>query len=148
MEKAACYVIDLDVTRPELSYLDEDGLNEDFTYFQTNSLDDLSDNDRKYFKTESEASTFLKTYLKTMDGLKNEIICKDKNLPNLLYKRRYIVLSLLGLKNQTYRHYLKPWKKGQLINLYDQTFFLTVEIVSITEIEDGNYEYKFKLPKT
>lgn len=144
MKNAACYVIDLDEARPEVKYLNDKDLSEDFRYYQTNSLDALSDNDRKYFKTEKEAESFLAKYLKVLKSLNNAKLCKDKNLPNLLYKRRYIVLSILGLKTYTMRHYNRGWTAGQLFNFYDQTYFWTVRLVSIEKISSKEYKYSFE----
>ena len=143
--KAACYVIDLDVKRPEVSFLDAEGLDLDFKFYKTQNIDDLSDNDRKYFRTEKEAEEFLSRYLKVLDSLDNARLCKDRSLPNMLYKRRYLVLSLLGLKSHTKRKYDKKWKAGQLFNLYDQTYFLTVKLKNVFKNTEGLYQYDFEI---
>lgn len=119
--------------------------NEDKKTFGVKSVLELSDYDFKVFETEQKAKTYARRYVRTLRSLNNNSICQSRSLPNLLYKRRYIVQTLLGEKMQTIRHYNKKWPKGQLFNLYDQTFFLTVKLQSITEIGVELYRYDFKL---
>lgn len=108
---------------------------------------DLYDYDCPVFDSEKKAERFLKQYKKILKGLSNKKICKSRDLPAILYKRRYMVQSLMRLKNQTYRSYEKPWKPGQLFNLHDQVFFLTVRLTSLTyDKKTKLYCYKFKLP--
>src|SRR5690606_10428833 len=100
------------------------------------------------FNSEKKAEAFLKQYKKIKASLNNRKICKSRSLPAILYKRRYMVLTLMGLKPQTYRSYLKPWKIGQLFNLHDQTFFLTVKLKDLFyDKSEKLYCYKFTLPK-
>lgn len=147
MNEAAAFIIDLDETHPEIKYIDKEGLELDFKAYKTRSLEKLSDNDRKYFSTFEAAETFLKKYLSILNNLHKLKICNSRDLPAILYKRRYIVQSLLGLKNQTYRDYKKDWKPGQLVNLHDQTNFLTVRIKKIAFCEERqSWKYDFELP--
>ena len=107
----------------------------------------LSDYDCYVFDSEKKADKFLSGYKKVLKGLSNRKICKSRDLPAILYKRRYMVQSLMRLKNQTYRSYKKPWTPGQLFNLHDQVFFLTVRLTSLTfDKRNRQYCYKFKLP--
>lgn len=140
------YCIDLDSSRPEVLDFSGDELQKDLDFFNVQNALELSDYDRKVFKTEAEADTYLSRYFFAKNSLDNNEICKSRKLPAMLYKRRYIVQTLLGEKLQTFRHYKKNWKPGQLFNLHDQTYFLTVELISITKVRD-NYCYKFKLPE-
>ncbi len=139
------YCIDLTAKNIEVLEYTSEILKEDMEFFSVKNAMDLNDYDYKVFKTEKEADDFLNKYLKTLKTLNNNKICKSRALPCLLYKRRYIVQTLLGLKNQTFRHYQKKWKAGQLFNLHDQTYFLTVKLRKITKISKNNYKYDFKL---
>ena len=107
---------------------------------------ELESYDCRIFDSEKKADAFLKKYKKILKSLSNRRLCKSRDLPAILYKRRYMVLSLMGLKPQTYRSYLKQWKVGQLFNLHDQTFFLTVRLKSLSyDKEAKSYRYKFKV---
>lgn len=106
----------------------------------------LDDYDFKVFRSEKQASTWLKKYLKILRALHNKKICKSRDFPAMLYKRRYMVQTLMGEKMQTYRHYSKEWKPGQFFNLHDQVFFLTVRLTSVKKIGRGSYCYRFQLP--
>lgn len=108
---------------------------------------DLYDYDCPVFDSEKKAEKFLRDYKKILNGLSNKQICKGRDLPAILYKRRYMVQSLMRLKNQTYRSYEKSWTPGQLFNLHDQVFFLTVRLTSLTfDKKTKQYCYKFRLP--
>ena len=107
---------------------------------------ETSDYDWKVWASEDEAHDWLEKYETILNGLDNKLICNSRELPNMLYKRRYMVQTLMGEKLQTYRHYLKTWKPGDLINLYDQTYFLTVELTEIEALPEGQYCYHFRLP--
>jgi hypothetical protein len=116
--------------------LDEDNLTH---WKQLNSYD------FKVFDDEAEAEAWLKEYISVLRGLSNAKICKSRDLPAILYKRRYIAQTLMREKMQTFRHYAKPWKPGQCFNLHDQTYFLTVQLKRITETDQG-FRYDFDLP--
>lgn len=105
-------------------------------------LSQLDDYDFKVFESEKKAEKWLKDYLKILRSLSNKKICKSRELPAILYKRRYMVQTLMGEKSQTYRSYKKDWKPGQLFNLHDQVFFLTVRLKRIVKTSDG-YKYEF-----
>ena len=139
------YCIDLDDRSPEVLEYSGQVLADDMEYFGVKNALDLDTYDRKVFRSDEDADAFLDHYLDVLKNLDNKKICLDRSLPAILYKRRYIVQSIMGEKCQTYRHYKKNWKPGQLFNLHDQTFFLTVRLKSITETPDG-YCYKFELP--
>lgn len=107
---------------------------------------ELNDYDFRVFDSEKKADKFFEAYKKIRTGLSNKRICKSRDLPAMLYKRRYMVQTLMGLKNQTYRNYKKNWKPGQLFNLHDQVFFLTVKLISLTYSKEHKaYCYKFRL---
>jgi len=143
------YLINLEVSKNKLEVLEytEKILNEDLDFFGAKDPMELSDYDFKVFDTERKAKVWLGKYKKILNGLDNSKICKDRNLPNLLYKRRYIVQTLMNEKLQTIRHYKKDWQKGQLFNLYDQSYFLTVRLKKIKQISDELFQYDFELIK-
>lgn len=143
------FFVDLDVPDRSLQVDEYDlaFLRRDLKEFGRKNVMDLNDYDWRIFDSEKKAESFLKKYKKIKAGLSNHKICKSRELPAILYKRRYMVLTLMGLKPQTYRNYSKPWKVGQLFNLHDQTFFLTVRLKSLTyDKAEKLYCYKFVLP--
>jgi hypothetical protein len=140
------YVVNLESKNPEVLEYTPIELQKDLEFFGYSDVMQLNDFDWRVFKTERQADNFLKKYQKTLNSLDNKKICKSRDLPAMLYKRRYIVQTLMREKLQTVRHYKKDWKKGDLFNLHDQSFFVTVELVSLRKIGDSLYEYKFKLP--
>lgn len=139
------YFINLESSAPHIEEATIEEVSDTIVEHKVQHWKDLNDYDFKLFDNKKEAQEFFSQYMTALKSLDNKRICNSRDLPCLLYKRRYIVQSLLGLKNQTYRHYLKDFKKGDLINLHDQTYFLTVQIESVTK-EGKNYCYKFKLP--
>lgn len=141
------YCIELDSTKPQVLEYPIELINEDLEHYGIKNPLHLSDFDLKVFQSESDANEYLETYNKTKKSLKNSDICVSRDLPAILYKRRYIVQSVLGEKMYTERNYLKNWKVGQLVNLHDQVFFLTVKIKKITEVEKGIWRYDFELVK-
>lgn len=147
--KKAYFFVDLDVPDKSLKVDEYDlaFLKRDLKEFGRKNIMDLNDYDWRIFDSEIKAESFLKKYKKIKADLNNRKICKGRELPAILYKRRYMVLTLMGLKPQTYRRYSKPWKAGQLFNLHDQTFFLTVKLKSLTyDKKEKLYCYKFVLP--
>lgn len=131
-------------------FLDLTRKNLELVEFKYEDLDDdlkdlSSTSDYKVFETESDAHKYLKTYEATLKGLDNKKICKSRDYPALLLKRRYIVQILLGEKKSTLRHYKKLWPPGQLFNFHDQTYFLSVRLESLERQSSGLYEYKFTL---
>jgi hypothetical protein len=148
-KKKAYYFVDLDVPDKSLRVDEYDlaFLKRDLKEWGRKNVMDLNDYDWRIFDSEAKAETFLKKYKAIKKGLSNRKICKSRELPAILYKRRYMVLTLMGLKPQTYRDYSKPWKKGQLFNLHDQVLFLTVKLKSLTyDKKEKLYCYKFSLP--
>lgn len=138
------FCIDLTASRPEIMEYDVEIQKEDMAYLGVSSFDDLSDEDRRAFRTIGEAESFLLDYELVKKTLDNRVICQDRNLPAMLLKRRSIILAILGLKKSTMRSYRKPWKAGQRFNFHDQTYFLTVRLKSISETNDG-FRYDFEI---
>lgn len=142
------FLLDLDKSKQCLEVLEytEEVLKDDMDFFGCKDPLELNDYDFKVFDSEKKADSYLKKYEKILSSLNNAKICNSRSLPAMLYKRRYIVQTLMNEKLQTYRHYCKNWKKGDLFNLHDQTYFLTVQLISIEKVNDEMYKYKFKLP--
>lgn len=140
------FYIKLDTPNPSVKlYLPED-IRADMRAEKVNLPLKLDDYDFKVFRTERAAKSWLKKYLRILKSLSNKRICKSRDLPAMLYKRRYMVQTLMGEKMQTYRHYSKEWRPGQRFNLHDQVFFLTVQLTSVKKIGRGSYCYRFQLP--
>ena len=145
---AGVFYIDFLDRRPIVREYEKKYLNEDLTEADTSDVMDLDEPDWRVFKDPKHAHEFLARYLHILNHeLDNEKICLMKNIPCMLYKRRYIVQSMMGVKMSTFRHYKRDWKPGQLINLHDQTYFLTVQIERIVKIKDGEWRYDFTIPK-
>ena len=141
---AGVYYIDFLDKKPSVSEYEKKYLNEDLTEAQTSDVMKLDEPDWRVFKDPKHAHEFLARYLYILNHeLDNKKICVSRDLPCMLYKRRYIVQSLMGIKNQTYRSYFKDWKPGQLLNLHDQVHFLTVRIKKITQTKDDEWRYDF-----
>lgn len=143
MKKLQAYCVDLDKKLEVLDFSGEE-LAADLLFYGVKKATDLSNNTRIVFNTEAEAEAFLASYKRTLKGLSNKTDCKDRKLPNVLAKRRYIVLAKMKLKNQTWRAKPLKIKKGDFFNLYDQTHFLTVQCTKVTEI-DGQFCYNYKI---
>ncbi len=137
------YCIDLDVKKPRVLIFDGEELEFDLAFYKVSNALELQTFDRKIFKTIDKAESYLKLFSDAYDGLDNSVMCKDRTLPCMLLKRRYIVQTLLKEKTYTIRNYRKNWKKGDLFNFHDQTFFLTCKLDTITKI-GKNYRYDFK----
>jgi hypothetical protein len=136
------FVIDLDRS-PEVLVFEAQDIMDDLEIFGLTDPMDLADFDRKIFKTEEEAEKYLEKYLGVMRSLPDLNLKSIPGMPKMLYKRRFLVQTILGEKMKTYRHYKKPWPSGTKFQLHDQTYFYTVELISIEETEDG-YCYNYK----
>ena len=132
-------------------YVHED-IADDMKQLGAKTIDEISDYDFKIFSTKSSAEKWLAKYVKTSERLKDKRICRSKDLICILYKRRYMIQTLMGEKNQTYRDskrvqsMMAEVRPGSLFNLYDQTFFLTVRLIKAVKAGRGVMCYKFRLP--
>lgn len=130
----------------EVCEYDQDVIEQDMKNESVTDALELTDYDRVVFDDENKADQFLSTYKQIYSSLNSLKLCTDKSLPNMLYKRRYLVQTLMGFKMQTYRSYKKDWKSGQLINLYDQTYFLTVRLTGLSFCHKKSaFKYEFVL---
>lgn len=151
-KEKTCYAIDLNEKNIQIKLFSGIELEKDLKHFKVRDPRKLSDYDRKVFLNLKEAEKYLKIYMKTLKGLSNSKICKKTGIPAILYKRRYIVQSLLGEKNQTFRDsprvikMMNQIKVGDMFNLYDQTFRLTVVLTKVTQVDERTYKYNFRLP--
>jgi hypothetical protein len=137
------YCIDLDSKRPEVLEYGEQALAIDLKEYQASDPLELQDFDRRVFKNDSDAEQFLDKYNAILNAL--DLYCRrSADAPCILYKRRYIVLAILGLKTYTERHYRKDWQPGQIFYFHDQTYFLRCRLKSIVSIGDG-YRYHYDL---
>ena len=139
------FLIDLNMKSPDVYVYDEDCLRDDLKAENETDPLELSDHDWKVFDDEDKAFKFLETFKRIKKSLKNSEICESRDFPCMLYKRNYIVLALMKEKASTVRHYKKDWKIGQKFNFHDQTFFLTVKLTAIEELEDGYFNYEYTL---
>jgi hypothetical protein len=141
------FYIDLCAKNLEIQEYEQRYLNADLIDNEVSDPLALSDFDWRVFVSLYDARYFLDKYnlvLETLD--KNYRVKKHHDVPHLLYKRRYLVQTLMGVKNYTVRNYFKDWDKGQLVNLHDQTYFITVEITNVSHnCREGLTTYEFKL---
>lgn len=140
------FCIDLGVSKPEVLELSGKSLEDEIKFGGTSNPLDASDYDRKIFLREKTAEQYLKRYLAARKKLRR---LKDGGWapgPSLIYKRHYLVQTSLGEKLQTIRKFRRNWERGQVLKLYDQTYFVLVKLKSITKTSDG-YRYDFTLIK-
>lgn len=140
------FCIDLGASKPEVMELSGKPLEDELKLSGTSNPLNASDYDRKIFLREKTAERYLNRFLTARKKLRR---LKDGGWPpgpSLIYKRHYLVQTTLGEKLQTYRSYRRDWKRGQVIKLYDQTYFVLVKLISITKTSDG-YRYDFSLLK-
>ena len=139
------FIIDLNKKDPKVDDYLIDDIQFDLDHFGYKEPMQLDSYDFKIFVTQKKAEEWLKIYKKILTGLDNKDICRSRDLPAILLKRRYMVQALMGEKLQTYRKYSKDWKPGQLFNFHDQTFFLTVKLITLEKDGKNGYCYKYKL---
>ena len=139
------YCVDLDKSLEVLEYSGEN-LAYDMEHYNVADPILLSDPDRKVFRSEAEAEAFLERYIGTLERLP-EICQREKGVPCLLYKRRYIVQAIMKEKTFTQRKYRKNWEPGQLFQFHDQVNFLTVRLTSLTQTIQGAWKYCYELPE-
>ena len=140
------YYIDLEAKHLEVEAYDSDCLAEDMEFFGVKNALELSDVDWRVFDSKEKADSWLKKYERTLNALDNKKLCQSRQLPAMIYRRRYIVQALLKEKLFTERHYLKKnWKPGDLFNFHDQTYFLTVRLTKITELKKDKFRYEYEI---
>lgn len=139
------FCIDLDSRKPEILAFGGAALKRDMDFFGVSSPLELETFDRRIFETENAAWKWLKKYRQVENSLK-KFKKRAKGVPCLLYKRRYLIQTLMGEKSQTIRHYKKNWDVGQIFYLYDQTHFVPVKLLDLVyNKEERKYLYLFDL---
>ena len=139
------YCINIKARSPKVELLDGDTLEYDLKFFGAKRARDLDfvNLKHKVFEELPKAENFLKEFTRIMNTLDNKSICRSRELPCIRMPRALIVLAIMGEKTVTQRHYKKNWKSGQLFNIFDQTFYLTVKLKSIEEIGPKKFIYHF-----
>lgn len=101
-----------------------------------------------YFSECSKKDQFIEKYNCTKKALAD--FCLSRSLGCILNKRHYLIMAALGLKTETtVKHLIKNIKIGDLFNLFDQTYFVTVKLKKLTPIKEKGiqyYTYQFELP--
>lgn len=139
------FCIDLDSRNPEILQFGGEALKRDMEFFNVKSPLELETFDRRIFETQDAAKKWLKKYRQAENSLK-KFKKRAKYVPCLLYKRRYLIQTLMGEKLQTIRHYKKPWGIGQIFYLYDQTHFVPVKLLDLLyNKEEREFLYLFNL---
>lgn len=141
------YTINLESTVLDVRYYPVDMIKADLKLLGLKSpleLDLVDNFNTKVFKTEAQAEKWLQKYTSIKKHLAKNAKAR-KDLPKMLCKNRYIILSALGEKLYTRRSYKKNWEVGQDFQLYDQTVFLTVRLVEIEDTKDGYFTYHYEL---
>lgn len=139
------YYADL-VRNGQIFELDNSELQAELADLGVSKIEELNDYDRRFFKSLDDCNEFLDEYEETEERLRRGDFCKSKALPCLIYKRRYLILSAMRVKLQTFRKYSKNWKTGQLFNLYDQTYYVTAKLKKITyDSKEKLYCYDFEI---
>lgn len=152
MRLTEIYAIDLRQKDKKILIFDQDCIDQLKKDNSVNNVLELSNYDVKLFKHWHEASKFLDAYLKAEQRLDQYKIKKDtKKMPKILYKRRYMIQSLIGKKNQTVRDSKRVNKMMSTLNigdhfkLYDQTFEITVKLTKATYLTENSVRYDFKI---
>lgn len=141
------FYIDLELTNPKLHEYSAAELKEDMIYFGARTPMELSDYDFRVFNDLQYALDWVHEYFLIKDNLKKILHPKPMGFPCMLYKRRYIVQTLMGEKLQTVRNYHKQLQKGDTLTLHDQTYFLPVTIKNVRMTDKNEWTYYFEPPK-
>lgn len=152
MRLTEIFAIDLRQKDKKILIFDQDCIEELKTQNQVKDVLELSNYDVKLFKHWHEANDFLEEYSKAEQKLDQFKIKKDaKKMPKILYKRRYMIQSLIGKKNQTVRNskrvvkMMSTLRPGDHFKLYDQTFEITVKLTKVKQLDKTNVQYDFKI---
>ena len=143
------YLVDLQDRKPSVLIYSKDDIGDDLEFYNAKTPLELSDLDWRIFNSEDQAERFLRYYQKARDLItenKNgRFLRKDFSLPCMLYPRRYLALTFLGLKTETYRHYDKPkWELGDHFYFNDQFRFIKVCLTGKTHNSEG-WCYKYRV---
>lgn len=137
------YAIDLDARRLEVGLFEGHELELDMAFFNVSSPTQLETWDRRIFRTEEDADSFLTAYKDALKHLPRGN--KRPELPCMLLKKRYLTLAVMGLKTYTTRSYKKDWKAGQVFQFHDQEHFLPVKLTDVIALTNGEFRYHYVL---
>lgn len=137
------YFIDLEQKIKTIETYEEKYLNGDIAYHEVDDALELSDYDWRVFDNLDTAKEFLDKYLETEKKLRRLPEYNPK-FSKMLYKRRYLVQSAMGLKNSTVRHYYKPYENRDIV-FHDQTYAIVVRVKSVKQIDENEWEYNFEV---
>lgn len=104
----------------------------------------------RIFKNRMDAEIFLQKYRNAECKLQKLKDAKNKQKTAILYKKRYLVFTMIGEKNFTERiseytiENMSKVKIGEKFRLYDQTNFLDV-VLTGRKNSRGIMRYEFKL---
>lgn len=136
------YCIDLEDKRLSIMSYPKDSIQADLEAFGLSRVKDLEDFDWRLFKTERQASKFLRRYRQALKSLKK--LPAPKGLSCLLYKRRYLALAAMKVKKWTERDYFKNISVGEIFYFHDQTFFVKARMTRV-EQQPGGYKYFYEI---
>ena len=141
----AHYFVDLlGVARPEVFEFHERDLVKLCEHYNVTDPMQLDDHDSKVFNSETKADAWLARYLELLRGLP-KLKTKPPGVPCMLLKRCYLPQVLMGEKLATWRSYRKDWKPGQLFAFHDQTNYVIVRLLKISDTDEG-WRYDYELP--
>lgn len=140
------WYVDLLDSSPVVSKYDPRYLEADLADAETSDPKQLEDWDWRIFLSENAAHEFLGAYVHALRDLPRQPEGPRPTRRYMPYKRRYLILTLMGLKTFTDRSYDKGWKRGDLFYLNDQTHFLLARVKRIEALGDGEFRYHFDLP--
>jgi len=143
-----CYCINFTKPKPKVQIMFKDGFLGALEAIGSEKLNDLESHVFRIFNDSESADNFLDKFESVQSSLKKNELTAKKGLKKILLKRRYLVLTLFGIKKHTTREDFKDIKKGELYQFYDQTFFVTVKHKETKEIEINGkkcFEYHYDL---
>lgn len=153
MRHKEIYALDLRVKHPKILIFDQDDISELMQRNNVNDVLELSNYDVRLFKHWHEANDFLNRYVKAEQDLCKFKIKKSakNNMPKILYKKRYMIQTMIGEKNQTVRDskrvkkMLENLKPKDCFQLYDQTHAITVMLTKTKKLDETRVQYDFRI---
>ena len=122
---------------------------ETMAMYRNCTVDKLDSYDFKMFQNEADAKKWLEKYSKVEKSLTPLKKRSPEVKASILYKKRYMIQTILGEKKQTFRtsentiEQMNKVKKGDLFRLYDQKNEITVKLTNKKYIK-GEMKYEFE----
>jgi len=144
------FCINLTIATPCVVEFDKSEL-EDLAKELGKSILDLSNFDCKVFSNEAKAKAWLDKYNEAKAKLSPLTYDADFKT-SILYKRRYLIQTVLGEKLYTERNSKKSnmimdrVKVGENFRLYDQKYQVIVKLTKKTKLSNG-FRYEFEAVK-